>query len=106
MDSLKAMAPTPVDGQTPPSPIQALLGGISAGLIALILYKFATTVEAGLNRQTLSDNFSVCPFNSLITLFYSCVHSSHKLIHEEIITLIGVWNFVGDWYADNRRNRK
>ncbi|KAG4960763.1 hypothetical protein JHK87_037396 [Glycine soja] len=39
--------------------IQALLGGISAGVIALILYKFATTIEAGLNRQTISDNFSV-----------------------------------------------
>lgn len=47
------------DPASPPSPVQALLGGIAAGVITLILYKFATTVEAGLNRQAISDNFSV-----------------------------------------------
>ncbi|KAK9268920.1 hypothetical protein L1049_000685 [Liquidambar formosana] len=59
LDSLKAMTPGSVDAKSPPSPIQALLGGISAGVIALILYKFTTTIEASLNRQTISDNFSV-----------------------------------------------
>lgn len=53
------MTPLPAEANAPPSPVQALLGGLSAGLIALILYKFTTTIEASLNRQTLSDNFSV-----------------------------------------------
>ncbi|XP_024979950.1 uncharacterized protein LOC112516928 isoform X1 [Cynara cardunculus var. scolymus] len=57
MESLKAMSP--VEANAPPSPLQALLGGLSAGVIALILYKFTTTIEASLNRQTISDNFSV-----------------------------------------------
>ncbi|KAK1416748.1 hypothetical protein QVD17_25864 [Tagetes erecta] len=57
IESLKAMSP--VEENAPPSALQALLGGISAGVIALILYKFTTTIEASLNRQTISDNFSV-----------------------------------------------
>ncbi|XP_076882510.1 uncharacterized protein LOC143530992 [Bidens hawaiensis] len=57
LESLKAM--TPVEENAPPSAVQALLGGLSAGVIALILYKFTTTIEAALNRQTISDNFSV-----------------------------------------------
>ncbi|KAG5551285.1 hypothetical protein RHGRI_009640 [Rhododendron griersonianum] len=59
MESLKAMTPGPADVKGPPSPVQTLLGGISAGVIALILYKFTITVESGLNRQTLSDSYSV-----------------------------------------------
>ncbi|KAF4393971.1 hypothetical protein G4B88_025940 [Cannabis sativa] len=60
LESLKAMRSASVtEAKSPPSPVQALLGGISAGVIALILYKFTTTIEAALNRQTLSDNFSV-----------------------------------------------
>ncbi|XP_030550222.2 ras-associated and pleckstrin homology domains-containing protein 1 [Rhodamnia argentea] len=59
LDSLKAMGTTSIPAKAPPSPVQALLGGIAAGVIALILYKFTTTIEAALNRQTLSDNFSV-----------------------------------------------
>ncbi|KAK1395575.1 Nuclear pore complex protein like [Heracleum sosnowskyi] len=62
LESLKAMTPAAsleADANKPPSVAQTLLGGISAGVIALILYKFTTTVEASLNRQTLSDNFSV-----------------------------------------------
>lgn len=58
---MKAMGTTSIPAKAPPSPVQALLGGIAAGVIALILYKFTTTIEAALNRQTLSDNFSVCP---------------------------------------------
>ncbi|KAL3503172.1 hypothetical protein ACH5RR_037621 [Cinchona calisaya] len=53
------MAPTPVDAKSPPSPVQALLGGLTAGVIALILYKFTITIESALNWQTLSDNFSL-----------------------------------------------
>ncbi|KAF7822674.1 DUF3082 domain-containing protein [Senna tora] len=59
LDNLKAMGSASIDAKGPPSPVQALLGGISAGIIALILYKFTTTIEAALNRQTISDNYSV-----------------------------------------------
>ncbi|KAF8024121.1 hypothetical protein BT93_F1351 [Corymbia citriodora subsp. variegata] len=59
LDSLKAMGTTSIPAKAPPSPVQALLGGLAAGVIALILYKFTTTIEASLNRQTLSENFSV-----------------------------------------------
>ncbi|XP_010260359.1 PREDICTED: uncharacterized protein LOC104599495 [Nelumbo nucifera] len=59
LDNLKSLSPTAVNPGSPPSPIQALLGGLSAGVIALVLYKFTTTIEAALNRQTISDNFSV-----------------------------------------------
>ncbi|PON39002.1 Transmembrane protein [Parasponia andersonii] len=62
LDSLKAMRSVSIEAKSPdspPSPVQALLGGISAGVIALILFKFTTTIEAALNRQTISDNFSV-----------------------------------------------
>lgn len=59
MESLKAMTPAPADAKGPPSPVQTFLGGVSAGVIALILYKFTITVESGLSRQPLSDSFSV-----------------------------------------------
>ncbi|KFK38857.1 hypothetical protein AALP_AA3G169500 [Arabis alpina] len=61
MDNLKAMASTPIegDGKSTPSAAQAFLGAIAAGVIAIILYKFTITIESGLNRQTISDNFSV-----------------------------------------------
>ncbi|KAJ1379263.1 hypothetical protein SESBI_47034 [Sesbania bispinosa] len=60
LDSLKALGSASIDvAKGPPSPVQAFLGGISAGIIALIFYKFATTIEAALNRQTISDSFSV-----------------------------------------------
>ncbi|KAJ4726375.1 Transmembrane protein [Melia azedarach] len=59
LDNLKAMGSSSIEAKAPPSPAEALLGAISAGVIALILYKFTTTVEAALNRQTVSDNFSV-----------------------------------------------
>ncbi|XP_004494034.1 uncharacterized protein [Cicer arietinum] len=45
--------------KNPPSPDQALLGAIIAGVISLILYRFTTTIEASLFRQSVSDNFSV-----------------------------------------------
>ncbi|KAK2638910.1 hypothetical protein Ddye_026705 [Dipteronia dyeriana] len=59
LDSLKAMGSASIEAKSPPSPLQALLGGLTAGVIALILYKFTTTIEAALNRQTISDSFSV-----------------------------------------------
>ncbi|KAJ0101326.1 hypothetical protein Patl1_04757 [Pistacia atlantica] len=59
LDNLKALGSASVEAKSPPSPVQALLGGLTAGVIALILYKFTTTIEAALNRQTISDNFSV-----------------------------------------------
>ncbi|CAN6237962.1 unnamed protein product [Urochloa humidicola] len=59
LESLRMVSASPIETEKPPSPIQALLGGIAAGVIALILYKFTTTIEASLNRQTISDSFSV-----------------------------------------------
>ncbi|VAH28364.1 uncharacterized protein LOC119353933 [Triticum dicoccoides] len=59
LEALRMVSTSPVETNKPPSPVQALLGGIAAGVIALFLYKFASTVEASLNRQTISDNFSV-----------------------------------------------
>lgn len=59
LESLKAMQGGSVEPGAPPTPVQALLGGLSAGAIAIVLYKFTTTIEAALNRQTISDNFSV-----------------------------------------------
>ncbi|KAG2658112.1 hypothetical protein PVAP13_1KG260500 [Panicum virgatum] len=59
LEGLRMVSASPIETDKPPSPIQALLGGIAAGVIALILYKFSTTVEAALNRQTISDSFSV-----------------------------------------------
>ncbi|KAJ1690791.1 hypothetical protein LUZ63_014946 [Rhynchospora breviuscula] len=59
LDNLKAMGATTIDPGKPPSPAQAFLGSIAAGVICLILYKFTTTVEASLSRQAISDNFSV-----------------------------------------------
>ncbi|KAK2423689.1 hypothetical protein QL285_034126 [Trifolium repens] len=59
LETLKAMGTASIDSSKgPPSPVQALLGAISAGIISLILYKFATIIEAGLSRQTISDDFS------------------------------------------------
>lgn len=74
LDSLKAMGAGSVKA-APPSAAQALLGGITAGVIALILYKFSTTIEAALNRQTMSDNFSVCFY--ALQLFISFCHPSN-----------------------------
>ena len=54
MESLKAMTPAAADAKGPPSALQTLLGGISAGVIALILYNFTTTIESALNRQIIS----------------------------------------------------
>lgn len=59
LERLRLMSASPIETEKATSPIQALLGGIAAGVIALILYKFSTTVEAALNRQTISDSFSV-----------------------------------------------
>lgn len=59
MASLKSVSLTPMSAKSPPSPVQAFLGAVTAGVIALILYKFTTTIESALNRQTISDNYSV-----------------------------------------------
>ncbi|VFQ59742.1 unnamed protein product [Cuscuta campestris] len=60
IESLKGIMLTPTDAKDPPpSPVQALFGGLTAGVIALVLYKFTTTIESSLNRQAISDNFSV-----------------------------------------------
>ncbi|XP_024641536.1 uncharacterized protein [Medicago truncatula] len=53
------MGSTRKKSKNPPSPDKALLGAVMAGVIAVILYRFTTTIEASLYRQTISDNFSV-----------------------------------------------
>ncbi|XVF04284.1 hypothetical protein REPUB_Repub05bG0069200 [Reevesia pubescens] len=66
LDSLKAIVSAPIETKSStPSPVQALLGNIAAGVIALIFYKFTATIEAALHHQTVSDNFSVCPLIAL-----------------------------------------
>ncbi|KAF2287356.1 hypothetical protein GH714_039720 [Hevea brasiliensis] len=64
------MGSASIDGKKPPSPVQAFLGAISAGVIALVLYKFTTTIEAALNRQTMADNFSVGSIEIINVLCY------------------------------------
>ncbi|XP_047945507.1 uncharacterized protein LOC125192061 [Salvia hispanica] len=59
LDSLKSVTLSPADTKSPPSPVQAFLGAVAAGVLALILYKFTTTIEASLNRQAIPDNYSV-----------------------------------------------
>ncbi|KAG6392080.1 hypothetical protein SASPL_146288 [Salvia splendens] len=59
LDSLKSVTLSPADSKSPPSPVQAFLGAVAAGVLALILYKFTTTIEASLNRQAIPDNYSV-----------------------------------------------
>lgn len=59
LETLKAMGTASIETtEGPPSPVQTFLGAISAGVISLILYKFATIIEAGLSRQTISEDFS------------------------------------------------
>lgn len=65
------MGSASIEAKSPPSPVQAFLGGIAAGVIALILYKFTTTIEASLNRQTISDNLSVCSSTNALFTFSS-----------------------------------
>ncbi|RDX62045.1 hypothetical protein CR513_59663, partial [Mucuna pruriens] len=68
LDNLKAMRTSSIKAKNPPSPDQALLGAIIAGVIAVLLYRFTTSIEATLGRQTLSDNFSVCIIYILFSL--------------------------------------
>ncbi|XP_058773629.1 uncharacterized protein LOC131647821 [Vicia villosa] len=59
METLKAMGSATIETtKGPPSPVQTFLGAVSAGVISLIMYKFATIIEAGLSRQTISEDFS------------------------------------------------
>jgi len=67
----------------PPSPVQAFLGAISAAVISLILYKFATIIEAGLSRQTISDDFSVCLLLSCPFIrIYSFLFAHHVIFNQ------------------------
>ncbi|KAH6788705.1 transmembrane protein [Perilla frutescens var. frutescens] len=59
LESLKSVTLSPAAGKSPPSPVQAFLGALAAGAITIILYKFTTTIESSLNRQTIPDNYSV-----------------------------------------------
>ncbi|EPS60533.1 hypothetical protein M569_14271, partial [Genlisea aurea] len=60
LESLKkSVALPPPPSKSPTTPVQALLGALAAAVIALVLYRFTTTIESALNRQTISDNYSV-----------------------------------------------
>ncbi|KAK8706228.1 hypothetical protein V6N13_049802 [Hibiscus sabdariffa] len=75
------MTSTSIDTKSStPSAVQALLGSIAAGIIALILYKFTTNIEAALNRQSVSDSFSVRQITITITVrtIKTSVVFSHK----------------------------
>lgn len=72
LDTLKAMGSASIEAKGPPSPVQAFLGAISAGIISLVFYKFATTIEAALNRQTISTDFSVCLISCPFISIYYC----------------------------------
>lgn len=73
MDSLKAISTGPIESKSTPSPIQTFLGAIAAGVIAIILYKFTTTIEASLNRQSMPDNLSVCSHGYFIFVDVSTI---------------------------------
>lgn len=79
LDNLKAMGSASIESKGPPSPVQALLGAISAGVIAAILYKFTTTIEAALNQQTISDSYSV-NFRDYVFLFCCLMFFLHSKI--------------------------
>ncbi|CAI9283830.1 unnamed protein product [Lactuca saligna] len=53
LESLKSM--TLVEANAPPLPLQTFLGGLSVGIIEIIMYKFTTTIKASLNHQTIYD---------------------------------------------------
>ncbi|KAI3466084.1 hypothetical protein Pfo_022747 [Paulownia fortunei] len=59
VESLKMASKSLGKAKSPPSPAQAFLGALIAAVFGLLLYKFTTTIEYALNRQTLSDNYSV-----------------------------------------------
>ncbi|KAE8678095.1 DNA ligase 1-like [Hibiscus syriacus] len=60
LNKLKAMGSASVKTKSSkPTPVDALLGSLIAGVITVFLFKFTTTIEAALSRQTISDNFSV-----------------------------------------------
>lgn len=48
-----------VKAQGSPSPVQALVGAVIAGVIAFVLYNFTISVESALDKQTLSTSYSV-----------------------------------------------
>ncbi|XP_044473207.1 uncharacterized protein LOC123201701 [Mangifera indica] len=68
LDNLKVLGSASVEAKSPPSPAQALLGGLTAGVISLILYEYTTIIEAALNHQTISDNISVWQITITISI--------------------------------------
>ncbi|CAK9198897.1 unnamed protein product [Sphagnum troendelagicum] len=55
---LTKAAPPEVEGPKL-NPLQTLLGAVMAAIIALVLYKFTTTVEAGFSDKAVSSNYSI-----------------------------------------------
>jgi len=80
LDKLKSMRSSSIKVKNPASPDQALLGAVIAGGIALLLYRFTTSIEASLSRQILSDHFSVCilPFSHIQTYLYILLYYFSK----------------------------
>ncbi|XP_014489975.1 uncharacterized protein LOC106752744 [Vigna radiata var. radiata] len=59
LERLKRMKSSSIKVKNRASADQALLGAVIAGAIAVVLYRFTTSIEASLSRQMLSDHFSV-----------------------------------------------
>ncbi|CAM6011794.1 unnamed protein product [Sphagnum balticum] len=55
---LTKAAPPEVEGPKL-NPLQTLSGAVMAAIIALVLYKFTTTVEAGFSDKVVSSNYSI-----------------------------------------------
>ncbi|CAM6037919.1 unnamed protein product [Sphagnum compactum] len=55
---LTKAAPPEVEGPKL-NPLQTLSGAVMAAIIALVLYKFTTTVEAGFSDKAVSSNYSI-----------------------------------------------
>jgi hypothetical protein len=55
---LTKAAPPEVEGPKL-NPLQTLSGAVIAAIIALVLYKFTTTVEAGFSDKAVSSNYSI-----------------------------------------------
>ncbi|XP_051114501.1 uncharacterized protein LOC127240090 [Andrographis paniculata] len=58
-ENLKKASMAAIKAKSPPSPDEALLGALIAAAFGILLYKFTANIEYALNRQTLSDNYSV-----------------------------------------------
>lgn len=71
LERLKRMKSSSIKVKNRASADQALLGAVIAGAIAVVLYRFTTSIEASLSRQMLSDHFSVCILFSYSIIYFN-----------------------------------